>query len=352
VSLTKSYNRTSEVILQRVEDKAIESVDELSGRTIAMSRDLASWELINQYHQDDIDLQILEISEDHEPQTILNRVAKGQYDTAIIDEHAFAIENAWREDLQSSLLIKDNIGQHWLVRKSNTKLLRALNRFIKKHNKSKFYNITYNKYFKNSRKLFNKDHFEHSQSGKISPYDELIKKYSEKYDFNWLLISAQINQESQFNPKAKSLAGAVGLMQMMPKTAKKLQVSNLEIPKNSISAGLKYMDWIRKQYKNDMAVEDQIWFTLAAYNAGVGHVQDARILAKKLKLDPNRWFNQTEKAMLKLSNKKYASQARYGYVRGSEPVFYVRQIRHIYQLYQKAFDKRSELALTKKLTNQ
>ncbi|MBF0266717.1 MAG: transporter substrate-binding domain-containing protein, partial [Gammaproteobacteria bacterium] len=347
LAMTNSYNRESEVILQRIEDKPIESIEELEGRTIAISQEDVSWNLINQYQQDNTNFQILEISSVHEPQTIMNRVAANQYDIAVIDANALAIENAWRNDLQSSLVLTKNIGQHWLVRESNTQLLIALNQFIKKHRKSKFYNITYNKYFKNSRKLFSKNFYEQFQNDHISPYDELIKKYSHKYNFNWLLISAQINQESQFNPKAKSLAGAVGLMQMMPRTAKKLQVSNLEIPKNSIAAGLKYMDWIRQQYKDKMAVEDQIWFTLAAYNAGVGHVQDARTLAKKLKLDPNRWFDQTEKAMLMLSKKKYASQARYGYVRGSEPVYYVRQIRHIYQLYQKTFDKRNKLELDK-----
>ncbi len=246
----------------------------------------------------------------------------------------------------------DGNNFHWMVRNNNHQLHKALNKFIKKHHKSTFYNVTYNKYFKNpifTRKQFDKngqlfnaglDKINLVDGLHISPYDSLIKKYSQKYKFNWLLICAQINQESKFNPKAKSLAGAKGLMQMMPKTAKKLQISNLQIPKNSIAAGVKYMHWIRKRFNEQMSVEDKNWFSLAAYNAGIGHVQDARKLAKQLKLNPDKWFGHTEQAMLLLAKKKYSRKARYGYVRGSEPVFYVKQIRHIFQLYQLAMSKK------------
>ena len=76
-----------------------------------------------------------------------------------------------------------------------------------------------------------------------------------------------------------------------------------------------------------------LWFTLAAYNAGHGHVQDARRLARQKGWDGDRWFDNTERAMLLLSKKKYARKARYGYVRGIEPVSYVRNIRQLYRAY-------------------
>lgn len=232
----------------------------------------------------------------------------------------------------------DNPEHYWMVRNNSPQLQYALNAFIKKHHKSTFYNVTYNKYFKQSSQLFYKDiaQIKLYNGTQISAYDSLIKKYSLKYKLNWLLVSAQINQESKFDPLAKSWVGAKGLMQMMPKTAKKLQISNLQIPKNSIAAGTKYLNWIRKQFNQNISVEDKNWFTLAAYNAGIGHLQDARKLAKQLNLDPDRWFDHTERAMLLLAQKKYAQKARYGYVRGSEAVFYVKQIRHIFQLYQLA----------------
>jgi membrane-bound lytic murein transglycosylase F len=82
-----------------------------------------------------------------------------------------------------------------------------------------------------------------------------------------------------------------------------------------------------------LPISERLWFTLAAYNAGAGHVHDARRLAGQLGYDPDRWFDNTEEAMLLLSKKEYASKARYGYVNGREPVNYVRDIRQRFEAY-------------------
>jgi membrane-bound lytic murein transglycosylase F len=140
-------------------------------------------------------------------------------------------------------------------------------------------------------------------------------------------------QESRFNPKARSLSGARGLMQLMPRTARSLGIRNIDKPANSILAGIRYMDWLRDRFSDELPVSERLWFSLAAYNAGVGHVHDARRLAKSIGRDPNRWFAHTETAMLLLSQKKYASKARYGFVKGEEPVNYVRDIKQRFEAY-------------------
>jgi membrane-bound lytic murein transglycosylase F len=145
-------------------------------------------------------------------------------------------------------------------------------------------------------------------------------------------------QESRFNPSAKSWAGARGLMQVMPRTAKELGIENLKDPEQGIIAGVRYMAWLRERFEPELSVRDRMWFALAAYNAGAGHVRDARRLARRQGLEPNRWFDNVEKAMLLLSKNKYAKHAAHGYVRGSEPVNYVRQIRDRYQAYLKLTD--------------
>ena len=104
-------------------------------------------------------------------------------------------------------------------------------------------------------------------------------------------------------------------------------------PEESIHAGVKYLDWVRNRFEPTLPFNERMWFSLAAYNAGHGHVADARRLARQQGLDGDRWFDNTEKAMLLLSKKPYASKARYGYVRGAEPVGYVRDIRQRYRAY-------------------
>lgn len=150
---------------------------------------------------------------------------------------------------------------------------------------------------------------------------------------DWRLLVSQMYQESKFNPKAKSFAGALGLMQVMPRTAREFGFDNLQTPENGIAAGTAYMNWLEERFPGELDFQERIYFTLAAYNAGTGHVRDARRLAKQLGLDSNKWFGHVDQAMLKLSQPKYYKQSRFGYVRGSEPVTYVRNIRDRYLGY-------------------
>jgi membrane-bound lytic murein transglycosylase F len=122
-------------------------------------------------------------------------------------------------------------------------------------------------------------------------------------------------------------------MQLMPRTAKEMGVIDIVDPASSIRGGVKYLDWLRDRFDADLAISDRLWFTLAAYNAGSGHVQDARRLAGQLGHNPDRWFGHTEQAMLLLGKKQYAKKARYGYVNGSEPVNYVRDIKQRFEAY-------------------
>ena len=94
-----------------------------------------------------------------------------------------------------------------------------------------------------------------------------------------------------------------------------------------------YLDWLKDRFEDDLSVQDRMWFALASYNAGINHVRDAQRLTKKMGWDSNHWFNNVERAMLLLSKRKYAKQSRHGYVRGREPVKYVREIRDRYRAY-------------------
>ncbi len=211
----------------------------------------------------------------------------------------------------------------------------ALDEFVKRVYKSEFYNVIYTKYFKSQRSMqrLARGRVVDPLRGQISPYDELVRKYADRYGFDWRLVTAQMYQESKFNPKAKSHVGARGLMQLMPRTAKAMGVKNTSDPALNIKGGIKYMDWLRDRFDSNLPISERLWFTLASYNAGAGHVHDARRLARLKGFDPNRWFDHTEKAMLLLAKKEYARKARFGYVNGREPVNYVRDIRQRFEAY-------------------
>ena len=141
-------------------------------------------------------------------------------------------------------------------------------------------------------------------------------------------------QESRFDPNARSWAGALGLMQVMPATAMELKIADLPVPENGIRAGVELMARYAKVFADPKIQEkDRIRFALAAYNCGAGHVQDARRIATAANLDLNKWFGNVERAMLLLSKPQWAGKVRYGYCRCNEPVRYVSEIQTRYGSY-------------------
>lgn len=168
---------------------------------------------------------------------------------------------------------------------------------------------------------------------RLSPFDSRIKKYAEESGFDWLLIAAQIFQESRFTPGVIAADGGLGLMQLMPDTAREMNCANPLDPEQNIRAGIAYL---AKQYErvgDGVEPRDRLCFALAAYNGGYGHLEDARRLARQLNLDRNRWSGHVEKAYELLKRREYYSKARYGFCRSDIIIRYVNEIMARYLEY-------------------
>ncbi|MEZ4705238.1 MAG: transglycosylase SLT domain-containing protein [Bdellovibrionota bacterium] len=159
----------------------------------------------------------------------------------------------------------------------------------------------------------------------ISPYDDLIKKYSQKNGFDWRLIAALIYTESSFNHYAVSKVGAKGLMQLMPSVQKDLGIDNVFHPEQNIRAGVTYFRQLVGRV-HGQSFEDQVSLALAAYNAGIGHLIDAQNVARKFGKDPYSW-TVIKNIYLQLEDPTFESQGRrYGHVQGQSVVAYVDKI--------------------------
>jgi membrane-bound lytic murein transglycosylase F len=264
---------------------------------------------------------------------VINRLVDGEFDHAVVEGHLLGVELARRNDILRQFEVGSPIPHAWAVHASNEALRVALNEFFRKEHRSTFYNILYRRYFEDERRIRWHTDERVRANGQLSPWDDLVRRYAEPHDFDWRLIVAQMYHESRFDPEARSTMGAVGLMQLMPRTAEQVGVTNIKNPADNIRGGILYLDWVRQQFAEDLPVADEVWFTLAGYNAGLGHLMDARRLAAQKGWDQDRWFDHVEKAMLLLSQRKYFSQARHGYVRGSEPVAYINNISALYKAY-------------------
>jgi membrane-bound lytic murein transglycosylase F len=334
IAFSRHYHYATEWVVGRAREEAFDDLDDLRGRRIGVRASSSYWQTLQALDPQAVGFELVALDETLDAEQIVAQVAANKIDLTVLDSHLLDMELTWRDDVRGLLELGEREAQGWAVRADNPKLLDAVNAFLRSSYRGEFYNITYRKYFKNPHNI--ERHREERVSvegGVLSPYDALVREYAEQFGFDWRLIVAQMYQESRFDPDAESWAGAQGLMQVMPRTAREMGFEELTDPETGIHAGVKYMDWVRDRFEPELPVRDRTWFTLAAYNAGAGSVRDARRLARQKGWDPDRWFGNVERAMLLLSQRKYAAQARHGYVRGREPVNYVRNIRDRYEAY-------------------
>ncbi|MDT7043903.1 transglycosylase SLT domain-containing protein [Candidatus Nitronereus thalassa] len=179
------------------------------------------------------------------------------------------------------------------------------------------------------RKMF----FKHLRT-RFPRYQEHFQNAAEKYNLPWKLLASQAYQESHWNRRAKSPTGVRGIMMLTRRTAASLGIRNRLDPEKSIYGGARFLARMQQRIPTSVPMPDRRFFALAAYNVGLGHMEDARELAQRIKKNPDHWQDMTEVLPL-LSQKKYYRTLRYGKARGHEPVIYVRRIR----AYQVLFDQ-------------
>ena len=334
---SERYLDINEQLIGPAGQEPLTSLDQLAGRTIAVNPETAYYDTLKALREGGLALTIEEV-DGASTEMLINAVANGDYALTMADSHLAAMEATYRDDIAVLYQFEPAKQIAWGLRQEQNALRKALNRYIRKNYRGLFYNVTYNRYFKEKKTIQVHQEYRVEAGRDISPYDELVKTESLKYGLDWRLITSQMYQESHFNPNARSFAGAQGLLQVMPRTGRQFGYSNLTKPENGVGAGLAYLDWLEQRFPARLDLAEKLYFTLAAYNAGHGHVEDARRLAQRIGKDPDKWFGHTEDAMLLLSKPQYARQARYGYVRGAEPVKYVRQIKNRYLGYVAVLD--------------
>jgi len=172
------------------------------------------------------------------------------------------------------------------------------------------------------------------RTGRISQYDELIQKYSVQINWDWTLLASLIYQESHFNPRARSWAGAYGLMQLMPSVLDQFGIDTLASPEKNIEAGIKLIAYLDQQFDSSIPKDEKVKFILAAYNIGLGHVWDAQRLAEKYGQDPKKWDNVEYFLIQKKYPRYYLDPVvKNGYCKGELAVQYVKDVLHLYHHY-------------------
>ncbi len=283
------------------------------------------------------DIEIVEEDPSFDTEDLIEMVSKGEIDYTIAEEDIARVNSFYYPNLDVNTAVSFSQRIAWGVRKNSPVLLDTLNNWLREMKKNVDYHVIHNKYFKNRREsvLRAKSDYSSIKGGKLSPYDDLIKKAAEDIGWDWRLLAAQIFKESKFDKNAVSWAGATGLMQLLPSTGEQYGYSDLTNPQTSIKAGIKHIEWISSLWENKIDdSEERKKFILASYNIGQGHIQDAYRLALKYHDDAQKW-EVVSKYLLKKSKPKFYNDpvVKYGYCKGIEPVDYVKVIYDLYEKY-------------------
>ncbi|MEM9051548.1 MAG: transporter substrate-binding domain-containing protein [Bacteroidota bacterium] len=284
---------------------------------------------------------------------IIHMVVDKKIDYTIADNNIAAINASYYPVLDIDVPISFSQRVAWAISKDSDSLLIALNGWIRGMKKKNDYYTIYNKYFKNKKDFRRrvKSEFYSLNNSSISEYDELIQKYANEIGWDWRLLAAIVYQESRFQPEAASWAEAKGLMQLMPGTAADLGVEDRTDPEQSLYGGTKYLAQLFDHFETIPDSLERIKFAMASFNAGIGHVEDARRLAEANGKSPFIWDDNVEDAILELSFAKGYNHpvVRYGYVRGIEPYTYVDQIMERYGHYIQFIERDVKDVLTAQL---
>jgi membrane-bound lytic murein transglycosylase F len=267
---------------------------------------------------------------------LIEKVATYQIQYTVCDEHLAAVNGFYYNNIDYSTPISFKQNLSWAVRKTSPVLLKKINNWLDSFTQSIEYEHLYNKYYRNPRsvEIFESEFFS-GKSNKISDYDSLMKVYAKDIDWDWLLLASLIFEESRFNHDLYSWAGAYGLMQLMPVTAKRFGAPTPSNPEDNIRAGTQYIKWLDEHFQEYVPnKEERIKFIIAAYNIGHNHIIDAINLTKKYGDNPARWDEVKEYFLLKSNPKYYRDPVvKYGYCRGTSSARMVENVLNRYKNY-------------------
>ena len=296
------FHNINEIIITGPSSPKIITREDLSGKEVFVRRSSSYWEYLEKLnlHFSETGKDPMKLNptpEELEAEDLMEMVNAGLIEITVVDDYKAEL---WAQILKDIVLhvdipikIEDDIA--WMIRKNSPLLMKEINTFAKTHKQGTLLgNILINRYV--GKKNFLKNATSQKELKKFKKVVNFFRRYSQEYDFNYLLMMAMGYQESRLDQNVKSHVGAIGIMQLMPETGKAMNVGNIKEVEANIHAGIKYHHILTNQYFNDPSLDEinRTLFTFAAYNAGPARIKKMIQEAKKRGLDSNKWFNNVE----------------------------------------------------------
>ena len=332
IRFSDSYQQVQQLVVCRRGKPLPKNVNDLVNLKLAVIGGSSYVETLNQLKLKAPDLH-WEISDDDDTEQLLEKVWNQTIDCTLADSNIVSINRRYYPELVVAFPVSEKQSLGWMLSPMWQGLTRDINAWLDSIHKSgelaaimerNYGHIEIYDYVDIKR-------FRKRIKSRLPKYKQYFKSAARKFNIPWTLLAAQAYQESHWNPEAKSPTGVRGMMMLTLNTASSVEVNNRLDPAQSIYGGARYLRRMIRRIPDQVSDEDRIWFALASYNVGFGHLMDARELAKRLGKNPDRWADMKQVLPL-LSVKKYYNTLKHGYARGTEPVEYVQRIRDYQQI--------------------
>ncbi|MBT8140275.1 MAG: membrane-bound lytic murein transglycosylase MltF [Gammaproteobacteria bacterium] len=266
---------------------------------------------------------------------LLAMVEQGAVDYTVIDSAEFMLHQGSFPSLKRGYDLGAAQTFNWMFAKNlnGARLQSKANGFLTSAKSNGSLAHLEERYFSQSSELGQvaANEFAKNVRSRLPRYLDNIKLVAQEHDLDWRLLAAISYQESSWNPRAISPTGVRGMMMLTLPTAKELGIKNRLDTMQSLRGGATYYKRLKARLPERIGDPDRSWFALAAYNVGMGHLEDARRLTQHRGMNPDSWLHVKENLPL-LTQPEWYKRTRYGYARGHEPVTYVQRIRHFYNV--------------------
>ena len=353
IDFSLPFLRTNQVLVQRkpenwetmtpvqVNAKVLNDPTELAGKKVNVWGKSSYYQRLLNLEQEIGDtIYIQKETGDFTAEDLIENVSEGIIDYTVVEKNVAQINSHFLDniDIHVDLSVKQKIA--FGLRKTSPLLRARINQWLKKFTQKAAFKYLKHKYFELpdiASKV--QDPLSSVKGGQLSMYDNYFKQAANKFKWDWRILASVAYQESKFNPNARGLGGAYGMMQFMPETGPIYKVYPSSSPQVQIEGGMKLLITTYNLWSDIPSHDERIKFTLASYNAGTSHVKDAQKLAEKFGMNPKIWNNSVEVMMKNLSKSQYYRDpvVTAGATRGAHTASYVKSVYNRFLAYKGMF---------------
>lgn len=322
------YQETATVAVYRRGQRRPRSMADLAGLKIMVIAGSSYEEALNEARESISDLE-WEPRSDVGMEELLLAVADGAIDVTLMDANIFNLNGHFYPEVAAGFTLPGSLPLAWAFRGGpDDSLVREAETFMTGARDRNLLEKIHKAYFQPENRLdrVGMFHFMQQVRQRLPDLLPVFQEAAYLHGLDWRLLAAIGYQESHWDPEASSYTGVRGIMMLTQRTANQLGVSDRLDPEQSIEGGARYLVRLRDRLPDRISEPDRTWMALAAYNLGMGHLEDVRVLTQRQGGNPDSWDDVNQRLEL-LSKEKWHRQTRYGYARGFEAEQFVANIR-------------------------